>query len=85
MQGSENRKDIKRSKEAFQGGVTFYPNTPKYTQIQLQIILFLIWKTGTAMNAHASENYLAISRSSSASKSDDRLQMRVSLCGYFVS
>ena len=24
-------------------GVTFYPNTPKYTQIQLQIILFLLF------------------------------------------
>ena len=24
-------------------GVTFYPNTPKYTQMQLQIILFLLF------------------------------------------
>ena len=34
-----------------------------------QIQLWIIYNTGTAMNARASENYLAISRSSSASKS----------------
>ena len=35
----------------------------------VNFISFLPYETGTAMNARESENYLAISRSSSASKS----------------
>ena len=42
---------------------------PKYTFYTIKSSLKLAYETGTAMNARASENYLAISRSSSASKS----------------
>ena len=42
---------------------------PKYTFYTIKSSLTLAYyETGTAMNARASENYLAISRSSSASK-----------------
>ena len=42
---------------------------PKYTFYTIKSSLTLAYEAGTAMNARASENYLAISRSSSASKS----------------
>jgi hypothetical protein len=42
---------------------------PKYTFYAIKSSLTLAYEAGTAMNARASENYLAISRSSSASKS----------------
>ena len=41
---------------------------PKYTFYTIKSLLTLAYETGTAMNARESENYLAISRSSSASK-----------------
>jgi hypothetical protein len=42
---------------------------PKYTFYTIKSSLTLAYEAGTAMNARASENYLAISHSSSASKS----------------
>ena len=42
---------------------------PKYTFYTIKSSLTLAYEAGTSMNARASENYLAISRSSSASKS----------------
>jgi hypothetical protein len=42
---------------------------PEYTFYTIKSSFTLAYEVGTAMNARASENYLAISRSSSASKS----------------
>ena len=42
---------------------------PQYTFYTIKSSFTLAYEAGTAMNARASENYLAISRSSSASKS----------------